>query len=141
MGVSIDVGGIPNYMTDAGYKMLADLKALPEPEIVKTLGDDITKLAAVTPEEAAKLMPVVFENQFYTADGLVKTGKAVCDAVAAIGKVDQKAGLALGLGALALGGVFWLYRKVQDHEMRIQNLTAAVLQLQTQSNNVSAIGF
>lgn len=137
--MAIDVSKVPNFVTDSGYEMLEGLKAIPEPEIVKTIGADVSKLATITADDAAKLMPVVFENDFYMASKLVDTGKAVCEAVEAIGKVDRKAGLALGAGMAALVGVCWLYSKVSKHEARIQALEQAVGSMQSVS--VNAIGF
>lgn len=139
MAIIVDTAGVPFEMTPGGMKMLSDLKALPDPEIISTIGSDMNKLAAVTADDAAKLMPTVFENQFSMAADLCTTGRVLKETALALTKVDRKAGLAIGLGFTALGLGYYLFTKVQNHERRIRALEQAVNQMN--QGSVSAIGF
>ena len=139
MAVNIDTSMVPYGFTESGERLLADLKAFPDPEIVKDVGRSVEKLAGVTGEDAAKFFPTIFANDLTLMKDLCSTGEALKQTVKAVAKVDRKAGLAIGIGVLAIGGVYYLWTKQQNYEARIRNLEQTVHQMQNGNGNV--IGF
>lgn len=117
----INTANVPYALTESAKATYEALKALPVPEVVQ---NTITaeQLAGIAAEDACKFLPMIYSNQYELANMIAKTGAVVKDCAFEISKVSAKAGIALGLGLIAVGGGYLLWRKYKAQEQRIDNL-------------------
>lgn len=117
----INTANVPYAMTESAKAALEALKALPVPEVVeKTITAE--QLAGIAAEDACKFIPSIVKFNYQMAEMLADTGAVVKECAFEIGKVSAKAGIALVLGAVAVGGGYLLWRKYKAQEQRIDNL-------------------
>ena len=116
----INTANVPYALTEAAKASLEELNALPVPEVVENM--TIGQLTSIAAEDACKFIPSLVKWNYQTAEMLADTGAAVKECAFEIGKVSAKAGIALALGAVAIGGGYLLWRKYKAQDQRIDNL-------------------
>lgn len=132
MSKVINLGNIPYELTDEALKNIAALNEMPIPEVVKKCAD-VRELVNLAAEDVPKILPDFVRNDYALANEVCKVGRGLCETAQAVSevsanvaKVNFKAGIALGLGALALGGVYYLYKKYNMQQEQIKMLAKAV---------------
>lgn len=121
----INTANVPYAMTEAAKATYEALKALPVPEIVQST-NTAEQLAGIAAEDACKFLPSIISNQYELGNMIANTGAVVKECAFEIGKVSAKAGIALGLGLIAVGGGYLLWRKYKAQEQRIDELNKRV---------------
>lgn len=128
----INLAGVPYELAEDAVKNYQALAEMPIPEVVQKCAN-VAEFANVAAEDAVKFLPEFLKNDYILADGSAAIGRGLIQTVQAVGelesqllKVNARGIAALCFGALAVGGVYYLWKRVDSQQKNIDEMAKAM---------------